>query len=62
VFWLHSRRRETNLHQRLIEEDIRHPVATGIHADHPASASLRVHGGRPEHRVPLIDLPPAGTR
>ncbi|MEU8076005.1 replication-relaxation family protein [Catellatospora citrea] len=59
VFWLHSRRRENNLHQRLIEQRIAHPVATGIHTDDPAGACLRMLGADPEQRIALIDLPQA---
>ncbi|GAB4054724.1 replication-relaxation family protein [Catellatospora paridis] len=56
VFWLHSRRREANLHQRLTDEGVSHPVATGVHADNPANSCLFLVGSDPARRIPLIAL------
>lgn len=56
VFWLHSPRRERNLHQLLISTQCSgYPVATGLHGSDPAADSFLVVGGDSE-RVSLNEL------
>ena len=60
VFWLHSRKREANLHQAIIDSRRdAYPIATGVHADDPAKASLLIVGSS-RRRIPLTDLPQPG--